>query len=45
MAVVVIGVKMAGGKKGKPEASDDSMYGEKDEAEEEESDYDEEEDE
>ena len=42
VAVVVIGVKMAGGKKGKPEASDDSMYGEKDETEEEESDYDEE---
>lgn len=33
---------MVGGKKGKPEASDDSMYGEKDETEEEESDYDEE---
>ena len=42
VAVVVVGVKMAGGKKGKPEASDDSMYGEKDETEEEESDYDEE---
>ena len=35
--VAVVGVKMAGGKKGKPEASDDSMYGEKDETEEEES--------
>lgn len=42
VAVVVVGVKMAGGKKGKPEASDDSMYGEKDETEDEESDYDEE---
>ena len=34
--------QMADGKKVKPEVSDDSMYGEKDETEEEESDYDEE---
>lgn len=42
VAVVVVGVKMAGGKKGKPETSDDSMYGEKEE-EDDSPDYDEDE--